>query len=226
MINAITESETIIVILLVSAFWVIGHFYIRRLDIARDKKFELTIRNIAAISVILVIYNIFISERSNRRIEKNRLAFNTLENIQRNWLAPQKELAESYPEGYFLYTSMTPDADFGHLTPLQFDPVKRKQLEVYSSLRIFQAMEDFLTIGSYDLTGKYVWVNNFLMWMQSPILRQYWHELSFNYSSDTRQLVERLMVKGDELIKLRMTTGRLSVTDYDNISKTFYVKFR
>ncbi len=228
MLDKVLQYETVIITITITLFWLVGHRFVRKLDVSKDKKFELTIRNIATVSVFLVIYNIFLSVRSNNRIEKNRLSASTLDNIQRNWLSPQKELVQSFPEGFFLYASMIPDVDFGRpdSMPKQYDVAKRKQLETYYSLRIFQAMEDFLTIGSYDITGKYVWINNFLMWMQSPILRQNWNQLSFNYSVDTRGLVSRLITQSDTLIRLRKIKGKLNPADYDALSKPFYVKFR
>ncbi|WP_153798078.1 hypothetical protein [Foetidibacter luteolus] len=224
--TSLSQNGPLIIFCVVCFIWLVGYYYIRKFDISSDKKFDLSVRNIAALSVFLVTYNIYVSVRSNDRIEKSRISYNTLANIQQNWLQPQRELCQSYPEGYFLYKSMTPDAEFGTIEPTHFDTAKRRQLEVYSSMRIFQAMEDFLSTGSYDITGSYVWVNNFLMWMQSPILRQNWQKLSFNYSQDTRELVARIINKSDELITLRKTKGKLTSHDYDTLSKAFSIKFR
>lgn len=121
---------------------------------------------------------------------------------------------------------MVPDADFGMEVPGKYDLVKRNQLEVYYSLRVFQSMEDFLTTGKYDSTGKDVWVNNYLMWMQSPILRNYWRKLSFNYSKDTREFVGKIIEESDKLIALRKKKGRLMDRDYDSISVQIEVDFR
>lgn len=224
--NTIFQNETVIIFIALAIIWLIGYIYIKRFDISSDKKFDLGIRNIAAMSVILVSYNIFISVRSNNRIEKNRITYNTLTNIQLNWLNPQQELFKSFPEGYFLYASMTPEGGFGTSTPKEYDSLKRKQLEVFYSIRIFQSMEDFLSTGSYDVTGSAVWLNNYLMWMQSPILRENWKNLNFNYSPDTRVLINRLIKKSDFLISLRKRKGHLESKDYDKISKKFKIAFR
>jgi hypothetical protein len=93
--------------------------------------------------LILVIYNIYYSTRSDDDAEKNRQAYNTLTNIQRNWLDPQNELVKEYPEGYFLYTSMTQDAAFVEPAPEKFDATKREQEEVYNSIRIFRLLKIF-----------------------------------------------------------------------------------
>ncbi|MEW5674754.1 hypothetical protein ABGT15_00385 [Flavobacterium enshiense] len=220
------ENEAIIIFVIIFIIYFVGYELIRRLDVSKDKKYELSFRLLASLSFFLVIYNIHVSIRSNNVIEENRMSYNTIENIQRNWLDPQKELLGNYPEGYFLYSSMVQDAEFAVEKPQEYDVFKRKQLEVYYSLRVFQAIEDFLTTGKYDETGMNVWVNNFLMWMQSPILRQYWRKLSFNYSKDTREFIEGIIKKSNGLIALRKEKGKLEASDYDKISAQFVVNLR
>lgn len=226
MFAGIFESESFLVFFVLAIVWIFGFFTIRKLNVGKDKKFELSIRNLAAMSVFLVTYNIYLNVRSNNRIEKNRMAYNTLENVENHWLAPQRELLENYPEGYFLYASMMQEADLTKNQPTSFDTLKRKQLEIYSSIRVFQAMEDFLSTGSYDLSGNYVWINCFLLWMQSPILCDNWQKYYFTYGADTRDFVDRIILESAKLSELRINKGKLSGADYDVISKKFPVKLR
>lgn len=221
-----SQLEVLVITIVLILVYIVGYELIRRLEAPIEKKYELSLRLMASLSFFLVIYNIYVSIRSNDRIELNKAAYNTVQNIQRNWLDPQSELLQKYPEGYFLYSSMTPDADFGMAVPEKYDPLKRKQLEVYYSLRVFQSMEDFLTTGKFDTTGKDVWVNNYLMWMQSPILRSYWNKLSFNYAKDTREFVGKIIKESDALIVLRKKKGKLMVQDYDSVSARIEVAFR
>lgn len=205
---------------------VLGFFVISKFEVSGIKKFELLVSYLGGISVILVIYNLYITIQSNDRIEKNRIAYNTIENIQKNYLAPQQELLDLYPEGYFLYASMNQDTDLQNYAPVKFDPVERRQVEVYASLRIFQAMEDFLSTAAYDLTGNYVWICNFLMWMQSPILQHNWSKLRFNYALDTQELVERIIVQANHLVELRKEKQKLSSDDYQSIAKNMVIHYR
>src|SRR5688572_5050163 len=147
MITTNSGFEVLVISAVLILVYVVGYELIRRLEVPVEKKYELSLRLMASLSFFLVIYNIYVSIRSNDRIEENRAAYNTIENIQRNWLDPQMELLQNYPEGYFLYSSMVQDADFGIEVPQKYDPIKRKQLEVYYSFRVFQSMEDFLTTG-------------------------------------------------------------------------------
>ena len=226
MINFFIKNNLFLILLTTFIIIIIGCVFVKKLDTKKDRKLELIIGITAGVSIILVMYNLILSTLSNNRIEEDRIAHVTLENIQRNWLSPQLELSKAYPEGFFLYKSMTPDADYGKFEPISYDPAKRKQIEISSSIKIFQAMEDYLTIGSHDITGKGIWVNNFLMWLQSPILKKNWKMLSFNYSKDTRKLVERLIIEGNKLTIKRKKNGFLTNEDYDEISNVFQVKFR
>jgi hypothetical protein len=205
---------------------VVGMVIIYKFNIDPVDRFRLVISYLGGVSVLLVIYNLFITFQFDKAIEKNRIVYNTVSNIQNNFLKPQKELVDYYPEGYFLYASMNPDIDLKTDEPKNFDPIKRKEIETYASLRIFQSMEDFLSTAAYDITGIYVWVNNYLMWLQSPILQANWIVLGFNFSKDTRAFVNRLIEKANDLIALRKQKGSLSIADYDAISDNFEVKYR
>ena len=208
----------ILVVVIVSGF-----FIIRALHIPNIKTVELIIGGLAGLSVILVIYNMYLNIQSNERIEKNRLAYNTIANIKNEYIDPQKELLDYFPEGYFLYASMVPEGELNKLMPKKFDIEKRRQVELYGSIRVFQSIEDFLSTAAFDITGIYIWINNYLMWMQSPILRYYWNFQVLDFSEDTRELIQRLVIKSDELIELRKKKGQLSYKDYDAISKDFPV---
>lgn len=205
---------------------IVGIVIIYKFEVDEVDRFRLVISYLGGVSVLLVTYNLYVTFKFNEAIERNRTAYNTIENIQNNFLGPQKELVEYYPEGYFLYASMNPDLDLKDKEPAIYDPVKRKQVELYSSLRIFQSMEDFLSTAAFDLTGTAVWVNNFLMWLQSPMLQSYWTVLGFNFSADTRIFVQRLIEKANELVALRKQKGTLSMSDYDVASHNFEVKHR
>lgn len=215
----LSESNIFLVVSVVVA--IVGYIIIQRFNVSNPRKFELLLTYLGGISVLLITYNIYIDMRSNKIIEKNRMAYNTLENTQRNFLLPQKELVDNFPEGYFLYASMNQDTELSKHEPKTFDPIKRKQLEVYSAVRVFQAMEDFLSTIAFDITGSYSWLNNFLVWLQSPLLQEYWHQVSFNYADDTNDFVNRLIEKANGLRELRKKKGKLTREDYVSISKNF-----
>ena len=216
-------NEALIFLITFLAAGILGYYIIYRFHVEGVKRFQLLISYFGALSVLLISYNIYKSLQSNMLIEKNRIAYNTIANIETNFLHPQKELLKQFPEGFFLYASMNQDTDLSAHEPKEFNKSKRAQLEVCYSIRVFQTMEDFLSTCAYDITGIYVWINNFLMWLQSPILRHNWNILGFNFADDTRELVGRLIKKSDELIELRKKKGHLTFQDYDAISKNFSV---
>jgi hypothetical protein len=219
-------NTTFLFLILFLTIIAFGYYLINRFKVSGLKRFQLTISYLGSISAILITYNIYITIQSNNKIERHNMAYNTIKNIQANYLDPQKELLDYYPEGHFLYASMVPDTDLGKHEPTEFNPIKRKQVEVFGAIRVFQAMEDFLSTVRYDLTGAYVWINNFVMWMQSPILQKQWGILAFNYSEDTREMVDRIIIESNKLVKLRTQKGKLTHQDYDAISKNFVIHAR
>ena len=203
-----------------------GLYVIKKFRASKVKKFELTVTYFGGISILLIIYNMYLGITSNSFIEKNRITYNTLDNIERNYLQPQHDLLKFYPEGFYLYASMYPDTDMSNFEPKPTDASKRKAVETFFSIRIYQSIEDFLSTNIYDITGQYVWINNFLMWMQSPILQENWKILGFNYSYDTRELIDQLIKQASYLSNLRKEKGSLTFNDYDEISKKFLVNSR
>ena len=216
-------SESIGFLLLFGVIIVSGYFFVNRFELTGLKRFQLIISYLGGLSALLITYNIYLNIRSNNAIEKNKIAYNTVSNIQNEYLKPQKELADAFPEGFFLYTSMNQDMDFSALEPKHFDESKRAVVELYGSLRMYAAIENFLTTARYDLSGMPAWINNFLTWLQSPILQKNWPLLEFNFSEDTRDFMKRLIQKANTLVVLRKEKGHLTKEDYDAISHAFPV---
>ena len=133
MVEYLLESNLSYVIATVLLVVIIGFIFVIRLNSEKDRKLELIIGISAGVSIILVMYNLILATHSNNRIEENRNAHITLENIQRNWLSPQIELSQKYPEGFFLFKSMTPDADHEDHEPIDYDPAKRIQIEIVTT---------------------------------------------------------------------------------------------
>ena len=90
-------------------------------------------------------------------------------------------------------------------------------------MRTFQAIEDFIVTSRYNVVEQYVWINGFLMWLQSPILQNYWSILSCNYSSKTRAITEKIIEGARFLSELRKQKGTLATADYDEVSKKIII---
>ena len=227
MLNYVAEHQEFTIVLAFVLLLVVSNGYIFKFrHIPIEKKYELATYTVSALSILFVIYNILLTVESSKTISRDTVRFKTLENVERMWLSPQKEMLAYYPESYFLYATMTPDAELDTTRVAAYDKAKRSQVEVAFSNKIFQDMEDFLTVGKYDLTGQSVWLNNFIMWMQSPILRRNWERLGFNYGLDTRELVASVIRASEELIQLRARKGRLTDADYDARSGIIPVHYR
>ncbi len=196
-----------------------GVIEIIRFHVPAVKRFDLIFTFLAGIATFLISGDLYLTITSDARSEENKIIYNSLDNVQKNFLDPQRELLSYYPEGFFLYASMNPDVDFTHEKPHAFDAVKRKQVELYISMRIFQSIEDFVVTARYNVVDQYVWTNGFLMWLQSPILQSYWPLLSFNYSTNTREFIEKLIKNAQDLNALRKQKGALESADYDAASK-------
>ncbi len=216
-----------IVLIIVALVAAAGFFIIRKFTLPGVEQFKLIISYLSVLSVILITYSIYFNVTSTTQTANHRLAYDTLEITQRQWISPQDEMQKDFPESFFLFKSMYPDKYFRAEgvalgEPQTYDPLKRQILEMYLSNKIYQAMEDFLSTAKYDLTGSYVWLNIFFMWMQSPILQKNWPSISVCYSQDTRELVGDIIKEANKLIALREQRGEpLTDKDYDDASRKF-----
>lgn len=219
-------SWTLVLFIIFFVVLLTGLIEIIRFHVPAVKRFDLTFTFLAGIATFLISGDLYLTITSNARSEENKIAYNSVDNIQKNFLDPQRELLAYYPEGFFLYASMNPDIDFSHEKPHTFDAARRKQVELYFAIRIFQSIEDFLATAPYNVVDQYVWINSFLMWMQSPILQSYWPIVSFNYSARAREVTEKLIKNAHELSALRKQKGTLEPADYDAVSKKFDIPAR
>ncbi len=211
------ELLLFLIIFFIIAF--LGYVVIERFKITPLRRFQLIISYLGGISALLLAGEIYLEMSSREQIERNRLAYNTLENVQRNFLEPQKELVKHFPEGFFMYASLNPDVDFTAVQPVTFDPAKRKQLELYMAVKIFQTVEDFITTAAYNSVADYIWYNGFLMWFQSPVLQGYWDVCKINFSPKAQKLTTVIIDKANFLREMRTKKGKLSAQDYDTVSQ-------
>lgn len=85
----------------------------------------------------------------------------------------------------------------------------------YLSILIFQAWEDFLTASDIDQTGSIVWLNNFLQWSSSPMLRNNWSVLRSNFADTTQQF-------GDYLFYVSATYNPKNEGELHNLAAMVY----
>jgi hypothetical protein len=79
----------------------------------------------------------------------------------------------------------------------------------YLSILIFQSFEDFLTAHELDETGDYVWICNYIQWVNSPILQEKWSVLKSNFANTTITL-------GDLLFN---SVRNIKINDYNDIKQ-------
>ena len=109
--------------------------------------------------------------------------------IDRSWLNVNKSFADYYKE--------CPN----FINSLYFDWQKKvlgienntKEKDGWSAVKyicdlIFQSWEDFITSSKIDETGDIVWINCFIPWCNSTLLKNNWNVLKSNYAPTTQEL--------------------------------------
>lgn len=134
--------------------------------------------------------------------------------IDRGWLDVNKKLVEYYDKCPTFVNSLYFDWQKKVLgketTPNHPDDWYAVN---YLSIVIFQSWEDFITSSIIDETGTVVWINNFLQWSNSPILRNNWSVLKSNYAATTQEF-------GDYLFYNSSTYKPKNESELSNLAKT------
>jgi hypothetical protein len=109
--------------------------------------------------------------------------------IDRGWLDVNKNMVKFYKDCPKFINSLYFDWQRKVMGPTEAPQGEDKWYAVnYMSILIFQAWEDWLTSAQVDQTEHEVWINNFLTWANSDILRENWAVLKSNYSPTTQRV--------------------------------------
>ena len=113
----------------------------------------------------------------------------TFQIIDRSWLNVNKSFIDYYNECPNFINSLYFDWQkkvLGNVTNYQKEDswysVK------YICALIFQSWEDFITSSKVDETGDIVWINCFIPWCNSKLLKNNWTVLKSNYAPTTQEL--------------------------------------
>ena len=166
------------------------------------------------VSAIFVTIGIFLTYTVFNNQNKNMKRETTFKIIDRSWLGVNEKMVKYYNKcPHFIDT-------------LYFDwqikvMGKKSNLDVnedwtsinFISNSIFQAWEDFITASEVDETGEIVWINNFLQWSHSSLLRNIWNVLKTNYAHTTQEF-------GDYLFYMSSTYKCHNENELNSLAKT------
>jgi len=163
---------------------------------------------------VLLTYKIFLQQIKS---DNKKTTFNI---IDRGWLNINKIIAENYNHCpnfieslYFNWQKNDKDIKIYNNKINKYDEWYYVN---YISILIFQSFEDFLTVSDIDETGNYVWICNYLQWVNSPILKNRWNKLKSNFNNSTIQF-------GDLLFKYSTNFKINNSNDLKKLSK-FIIK--
>ena len=153
----------------------------------------------------------------------------TFDVIDRSWLAVNEKLVAEYDKCPNLINSLYFDWQIKKLGNISNQNKKDEWYSAnYISILIFQSWEDFISSSSVDQTGVYVWMNNFLQWSNSKILRENWSVLKGNFATTTQELGDYLFEvssKNNPRNNLELHNLAKEVADSDRIKAIFKKRF-
>ncbi len=159
-----------------------------------DPRIKSAIEILTGLSVILVVFQIVVSEREASRQREFDMINKTQQTAVDNWIQPNIRLAQrasASPELVgSLYTS-NPELSKACNAGIGEDCAKEASEQVVL-IDLFQQIENFLTNYKYDASGADVWLAIFLEWSKSKEMRDSWKFMKHYYRKQTGLLVELL----------------------------------
>ena len=153
----------------------------------------------------------------------------TFDVIDRSWLAVNEKIVKEYDKCPNLINSLYFDWQKKTLGNINYQNKKDEWYAAnYISILIFQSWEDFISASSADETGVYVWMNNFLQWTNSKILKENWDVLKGNFATTTQELGDYLFnisSKNNPKNNLELHNLAIKVAESDEIKAIFKKRF-
>lgn len=163
---------------------------------------------------IFLTYRVFSLQHQSMQREA------TFQILDRGWIGVNEKLVEYHDEAPKFIDSLYFDWQRNVLGTSNYSgDTKVKEDKWYAvnylSILIFQAWEDFLTASDIDQTGSVVWLNNFLQWTSSPMLRNNWSVLKSNFADTTQQF-------GDHLFYVSSMYKPKNESELNNLAEMVY----
>ena len=131
----------------------------------------------------------------------------TIAELQSDWIDLETMFITNYPYLNRLYDQIYPNNRIlseSHATLTTNEEIdKRDVFEVHMSTILFQIVENIYlqNIKSDQYRGSnpqnLAWINKFVSWFKSPILREQWQFRKKFYGSDTQQFVDTVLLKSE-----------------------------
>ena len=160
------------------------------------KKFDNLSNGFNVLSVVLLVYVIYITIQHNSKIEEQTVRHQSFLISKEFYMDIYDKMAHDFPETYFLYNELGPFDDrttkeIEKSGDIKYNPQKRAILEEYYSGALIELFENFLSFKRYLIVNHFSWVKTFYYQFESAILREYWENLKDTYSPSTNEIIQQ-----------------------------------
>ena len=185
------------------------------------------LHHLGQLGVVLVAVNFYSKLRSREREYQRSRSRDTLLAVTELWEKLERDFDATYPYSVALWNETHPEAvplpcPWNASLDAAFS-ARRKWAEKRVTRAIFQACENYLTLGIFDSTQEACWLRVFLQLFRSQTLQRSWLEERQNFSDDAAAFVDSLVSAAEGLGLLR---GALSRNDYEEAAASIRIPLR
>lgn len=184
------------------------------------KKFAMITSGISTITLLLAAFVVLRKIKISKEEKQNKNSRITIENQEKSWTFPFREMLKEYPESLPLLKSLSNDSLDDIQIPKDIDVNKMKLVNYTWSQYFIQIIENFLSSTNFDNANETTWINIFIQWISSNIIRNYWNKNYMNYDEKTRKFIDKLVKTSTKFINMKLKLQRqLTDEEWKNLSK-------
>lgn len=178
--------------LFISIFLIILISLLSRQESLVYSKFRMISEGFTILSVLMLVYIVYVNVKYSSIMQENTLRKQTSDITKGTYEDIIDNMAEYYPESYFLLNEIyayteTPEKDI-----VNYDPAKRKMLEDVFSDKFLTNIDEFLVLKKYLITNHVGWIINIYYILTTPTIQKYYEKSQIYYSNELYLLYKKI----------------------------------
>lgn len=192
----ISISPSLIILLFISILAIFVFVFKTSPDSIVQKQFDTLSKGFSIISVLMLVYVIYINVDYNATFQENTIRNNSYKISKELYIDIIEKMIDKLPESYFILNQVETFDDRSEeelVKIIPHDPNKRLAIDDFFSSIIIENFENFLSLKKYLVIEQFSWILTFYFQFQAPIIIAYWSRWKDTYSPIVNIVIEQFI---------------------------------
>lgn len=192
----ISIPPILIALLIISIIVMFIFVFKTKPDSVEQKQFDTLSKGFSIISVLMLVYVIYINVDYNAVYQENTIRNNSYKISKELYIDIIEKMIDKLPESYFILNEVEsiddrPEEELLKIIP--HDPNKRRAVDNFFCSIIIENFENFLSLKKYLVVEQFAWILTFYYQFQAPSIIKYWTEWKDTYSPIANVVIEQFI---------------------------------